>query len=56
MISASWEEVKTQTVKNCFRKAGWKKVDGENENHLQDDEFNEEDEISLAILREQLNN
>ena len=52
MISAAWEEVKPETVKNCFRKAGWKKTDGtsiQTEN-VEDDE----DTIPLSVLRERL--
>ena len=49
MVSAAWDEVKPDTVKNCFRKAGWRKGD-ENSTDLNDDE----DDIPLAVLRERL--
>ena len=42
---------RTETVKNCFRKAGWKKNDEKNGNFSLDDE---KDEIPLAILRSRL--
>ena len=56
MISAAWGDGKPNTVRNCFRKAGWKKdipgdVDAERE--LEDDD-EEEDLIPLSILRERL--
>ena len=52
MISAAWQEVKPTTLKNCFRKAGWKKEGGmESE---ADEEEEEEDLIPLSVLRERL--
>ena len=27
MLSTAWDSVKKSTLKNCFRKAGWKKAD-----------------------------
>ena len=49
MISAAWEEVKPETVKNCFRKAGWRK-DAVDITTTNDDE----DDIPLSVLRERL--
>ena len=51
MISAAWEEVKPETIKNCFRKAGWKKTDKVS---LQNEDEDDEDTIPLSVLRERL--
>ena len=48
MVSAAWDEVKPETVKNCFRKAGWKK------DAVVTDADDDEDDIPLAVLRERL--
>ena len=53
MISAAWEDVKPDTVKNCFRKAGWKK-DNDGGDYQREEEEEEEDMIPLSILRERL--
>ena len=50
MISIAWQEVKQETVKNCFRKVGWKKDD----NSVLSTEQDDEDDLPLAILRERL--
>ena len=54
MIAAAWELVKPETLKNCFRKAGWKKTtEGPSTSVFQPEEI-DEDEIPLSVLRERL--
>ena len=48
MILAAWDEMKTETIANCFCKAGWKK---DNSLPLPVAEEDEED-IPLSVLRE----
>ena len=51
MISAAWEEVKPETIKNCFQKAGWKKADNA---IMQNKDENNMNTIPLSVLREQI--
>ena len=51
MISAALEEVKPETIKNCFQKAGWKKADNA---IMQNKDENNMNTIPLSVLREQI--
>ena len=57
---AAWDSVKESTLRNCFRKAGWKKADVVQPDTEPDTEFvcseeDDEDNLPLAVLRERLN-
>ena len=57
MLVAAWDLVKPETLRNCFRKAGWKKPhDDESVSQLEMDcATDDEDDIPLSVLRERLN-
>ena len=56
MLVAAWDLVKPETLKNCFRKAGWKKasepIGGRGEGEEEEEDEDEEDEIRLSVLQE----
>ena len=53
MISASWASVKPETIKNCFKKAGWEKADQPLVCEQAPDE-EDNDNIPLSVLRSRL--